>query len=183
MQETERLGIDPWVRKVPWRRTQQPMYSVLAWRVPRTEEPGGLQSVGSQRQTRLEPFSVYASLFYRRGNRGTGFMKVSFSKTAEPVSGPHCCLRPPRGSILSTCTRAQSRSTLCDPVDCSPHRRLCPWDFPGMGCHFLLQWIFWTQGLNLSVLHWEVDSLPLSHQGSPYYQHSSCHVSLVKTVL
>ena len=24
-------------------------YSILAWRIPRTEEPGGLQSMGSQR--------------------------------------------------------------------------------------------------------------------------------------
>ena len=80
-------------------------------------------------------------------------MKVSFLKTAELVSWLHCRPRSPRGSILSTCTRVQSRSTLCDPVDCSPHRRLCPWDFPGkntgMGCHFLLQGNFWTQGLNL----------------------------------
>ena len=35
------------------------------------------------------------------------------------------------------------------------------------GCHFLLQEIFLTQGLNLCFLHWQVDSLPLSHQGSP----------------
>ena len=27
--------------------------SVLAWRIPWTEEPGGLQSIGSQSQTRL----------------------------------------------------------------------------------------------------------------------------------
>ena len=27
--------------------------SVLAWRIPRTEEPGGLQSMGSQSRTRL----------------------------------------------------------------------------------------------------------------------------------
>ena len=26
--------------------------SILAWRIPRTEEPGGLQSIGSQSQTR-----------------------------------------------------------------------------------------------------------------------------------
>ena len=32
---------------------------------------------------------------------------------------------------------------------------------------FLLQRIFPTQELNLSLLHWETDSLPLSHQGSP----------------
>ena len=35
---------------------------------------------------------------------------------------------------------------------------------PGMGCHFLFQRIFPTQGLNprlLCLLHWEVDSSPL----------------------
>ena len=41
----------------------------------------------------------------------------------------------------------------------------CPWDFPGkniaMDNHFLLQGIFPTQGSNLSLLHWQVDSLPL----------------------
>ena len=38
-----------------------------------------------------------------------------------------------------------------------------------MSCHFLLQGIFLTEGLNLSLLqllHWQADSLPLSHQGS-----------------
>ena len=34
-------------------------------------------------------------------------------------------------------------------------------------CHFLLQRIFLTQGSNLHLLHWQVDSLPLRHQGSP----------------
>ena len=52
-------------------------------------------------------------------------------------------------------------------MDCSP---LCPWKFPGKntggGCHFLLQGIFLTQGSNLCLLHWQVDSLPLSHQRS-----------------
>ena len=41
-------------------------------------------------------------------------------------------------------------------------------DFPGkitgVGCHFLLQGIFLTQGLNLCLLHWHVNSLLLSHQ-------------------
>ena len=35
-----------------------------------------------------------------------------------------------------------------------------------MGCHFLLQGIFLTQGLNPSLLHWRLDFLPLSHPGS-----------------
>ena len=36
-------------------------------------------------------------------------------------------------------------------------RLLCPWDFPGkntgLGCHFLLQGILLTQGLNPGLLH------------------------------
>ena len=38
------------------------------------------------------------------------------------------------------------------------------------GCHFLLQGIFLTQGLNLclsQLLYWQADLLPLSHLGSP----------------
>ena len=34
-----------------------------------------------------------------------------------------------------------------------------------MDCYFLLQGIFRTQGLNLGLLHQQVDSLPLSHLG------------------
>ena len=39
-----------------------------------------------------------------------------------------------------------------------------------VGCHFLLQGIFPTQGSNLYLLHhlhWQADSIPLSHQGGP----------------
>ena len=39
----------------------------------------------------------------------------------------------------------------------------------GVGCHFLLQGTFPTQGLNPGLLHWQVDSLPLSHQESPIW--------------
>ena len=67
----------------------------------------------------------------------------------------------------------------------------------GVVCHFLFQGIFPTQGLNLSLLHWQADSLPLSHlrsleglsilylisliQSRPYsqsYDLSSSHVQM-----
>ena len=41
----------------------------------------------------------------------------------------------------------------------------------GVGCHFLLQGIIPTQGSNsclLHLLHWQADSLPLSHPGRLY---------------
>ena len=39
----------PWFGKFPWRRALATHSSVLAWRIPWAEEPGGLQSRGSQR--------------------------------------------------------------------------------------------------------------------------------------
>ena len=68
-----------------------------------------------------------------------------------------------RHSVLSDCLR---------PHGLYPARLLCPWDSPGkntgVGCHFLLQGIFPTQGLNLRLLHllhWQANSLPLCHLG------------------
>ena len=40
-------------------------------------------------------------------------------------------------------------------------------------CHALLQGIFLTQGLNPGLLHWQVDSLPLHHLGSPKKSNNS----------
>ena len=41
-------GFCPWVGKIPWKAMAT--YSrVLAWRIPWTEESGGVQSMGSQR--------------------------------------------------------------------------------------------------------------------------------------
>ena len=44
-----RLGFDPWVGKIPWRRAWQPTPVFLHGESPWTEEPGGLQPMKSQR--------------------------------------------------------------------------------------------------------------------------------------
>ena len=67
----------------------------------------------------------------------------------------------------------QSCLTLCSPIDCSPPGSSFHGIFQAgkrVGCHFLLQGIFWIQGLNpclLRLLYWQADSLLLSHLGSP----------------
>ena len=67
---------------------------------------------------------------------------------------------------------AQSCPTLCDPMDCSlpgSEEPLSPWNFPGkstgVGCHFLLQGFFPTQGLNPGLPHCRQKLYHLSHQG------------------
>ena len=70
---------------------------------------------------------------------------------------------------VATCSVAQSCPTLCSPMDYSP---------PGSSVHGIfqariLEWvaipqgIFPTQGLNLRLLHWKVDSLSLGSLGNP----------------
>ena len=60
------------------------------------------------------------------------------------------------------------------PVDwCLPSfsvHKIFPSKNPGVGCHFLLQGIFPTQGSNpklLFLLHWQVGSLSLAPSGNP----------------
>ena len=61
---------------------------------------------------------------------------------------------------------------------------LCPWDSPGkntgMGSHFLLQRIFPTQELNMSLPHCRQILYCLSHEGSKRYLelqiYCFCHV-------
>ena len=36
-----------WLRKIPWRKGITTYPSILVWEIPWTEEPGGLQSMGS----------------------------------------------------------------------------------------------------------------------------------------
>ena len=78
--------------------------------------------------------------------------------------------------LFATCVCAQLCPTLCDSMDCSP---------PGFSVHGnfqarILEWvaisyswgIFPTQGSNLCLfclLHWQMDSLPLWHLGSPIF--------------
>ena len=47
--QCRRLQFDPWVGKIPWKRAWQPISVSLPGESSWTEEPGGLQSMGSQR--------------------------------------------------------------------------------------------------------------------------------------
>ena len=62
-----------------------------------------------------------------------------------------------------------SHSVVSDSCDPWTVRRLCPWNSPGnntgVGCHFLLQGIFLTQGLNWGLLHCRKMFYQLSYQG------------------
>ena len=80
-------------------------------------------------------------------------------KKKTPLTKQSCC-----------CLVAKSHLTLLRPHGPQPARLFSPWDSPGkitgVGCYFLLQRIFPTQGSNPHLLHWQADFLQLNHQGS-----------------
>ena len=79
----KRCRFDPQFGKIPWGRALGPHSSILAWRIPRTEEPGRLQSIWSQR-VRYNWSDLTHMLVFRflNGKRA----KCSFSL----VWWPHC---------------------------------------------------------------------------------------------
>ena len=50
--ECRRRWFDPWVGKIPLQMGMAPHSSTLAWKIPWTEEPGGLQPMVLQRVER-----------------------------------------------------------------------------------------------------------------------------------
>ena len=75
---------ETWVQSLGWEEPLEegmaPHPSTLAWRMPWTEEPGGLQSMGSQSWTRLsDPAQQWPQNESGRVSLGTRFQVNSFS--------------------------------------------------------------------------------------------------------
>ena len=58
----KRQEFSPWVGKIPWKKKWQPTPG-FAWEIPWTEEPGRLQSMGSQESDTVEWLSVQACVY------------------------------------------------------------------------------------------------------------------------
>ena len=88
----------------------------------------------------------------------------SLSCLNNTFSHCYCCL------VVKFCL------ALWNPMDCSPPGSSVCGIFlgknTGVSCHFLFKGIFLIQGSSPRLLHWQADSWPLSHQGSP---HSDVH--------
>ena len=143
-----RYRFDSWVGKIPWWRAWQPTLVFL----PRL----------SHGQSSL-----------------VGYSPQDYKESDTTEATEHARLTPYRicwiffrlNIILfykDTCVHAQSCLTVSLSMDCSPPGSFVRGDSSGkntgVGCHFLLQEIFLTQGSNLcllSLLHWQACSLSL----------------------
>ena len=177
MQET-------WVWSLGWEdplEKEMATHSSIAWRIPWTERGAwqtsahGVTRVKHDLATKPPPQSWNTGhrsylMFWERPNKWLrtplGPRRQAASLDCKPLP-----FKPRTAERKALCfSVAQSHLTLCDPLDCSP---------PGSSVHGIFQartreWVaisssrgvFLTQGSNLHLLHWQADSLPLSHQGS-----------------
>ena len=62
----------------------------LAWKIPWTEEPGGLQSMGSRSRTRLSnfPFTFHFPALEKEMATHSSFLACRIPGTAEPGGRP-----------------------------------------------------------------------------------------------
>ena len=60
----KRRGFSPRVGKDPLKEEMATHFSILAWRIPWTEEPGRLQSIGLQRVMSLKSFQRFKLTAY-----------------------------------------------------------------------------------------------------------------------
>ena len=138
---------------------------VIPWTIAQ-ESP---LSMGFYRQEYLSelPFPPPEDLLIQKANPGL-LLRLHWQAGSLPLS--HLGI-PLSHMKVKESEVAQSCPTLCDPMDCSlpgfSVRGIFPGKSTGVGCHFLLQGIFLTQGWNRGLLHCRQTLYPRSHQGSP----------------
>ena len=131
--------------------------NILAWEIPRTEQPGGLQSIGLQR------------VGYNRASKhiGNDFRMLS-------ISGLHYIICTSSVQSLGHIQLFETPWTAACQAALSvgfPRQEYwsglpfpAPGDLPNPG----------IESASLSLLHWQVGSLPLRHQGSPIKECGPC---------
>ena len=125
--------------------------SILAWRIPWTEEPGGLQSMGSQRVRTIWATNIHTHIL-----RFSEVKQFTWDHTADKVKWK--CLS--RVLLFEIPWTIHSMNT-------------------GVGSLSLLQGIFPNQGSKPDLLHCRQILYQLSHKGSPADKGQSLNLNLL----
>ena len=129
--------------------------SILAWRIPWTEEPGRLQSTGSQR--------VRQNWATKHSTGTTHILVWKLSSGEKRYHYMHIFLWLNDSEVKVALVSGSLR----------PHGLYSPWNSPGqntgVGSLSLLQGIFPIQGWNPGLLHCRHSVYQLNHKGSPQW--------------
>ena len=107
MQETQVRSLG---REDPLEKEMATHFNIFAWRIPWTEEPGGLQSMGSQRIRHGWAISTTVALSVAQRKTGSSHSASWLTSAAQRLNSlkrEYCC------------SVSKSGPTLCDPMDCT----------------------------------------------------------------
>ena len=169
--------------------------STLAWKTPWTEDPDGLQSMGSRRVGHdwATSLSLFPFMHWRRKWQPTPVLLPGESQGRQSLVG--CCLWSRTESdmtevtqqqqqsyihteCLCVCSATQSCLTLCDPMDCS---------LPGSSVHGIFQARIHKQNSIREIktwnLLWLLDCLLLlivaaGTKGNLFWRRENCILAL-----
>ena len=175
---------NPWIGKISWRRKWQTHSSILAWKIPWTEETGGLQSMGSQiirhnwatkrvcAHTHTHSFRL-GFLLLLLSHFFLIFLQLWFPGTSLVVQWLRLCASKAVGQRLDISLVREPRSHwFMLPGTASKKKR--PW-FHWRSCHQIVP--PHPSSLQLSTDPWGVPSLSLNPptSGSYSFHLYSCH--------
>ena len=156
--------------------------SILAWKIPWTEEPDRLQSMELQRgghnwetKQQIKGHNSGAARWNRCIGQGMGKAFMPFPRTSL-FSDFHVFANKEALWILFFWVFVEASLQRHNWLNCGslvielslqPPKKEKKKKNSGVGCHFLLQGIFPTQRSTPNLLHGQVDCLPLKYLGSP----------------
>ena len=153
-------------REDPLEKVMATNSNIFAWRVPRTEEPGGLQSMGSQRVRHDWSNSTHTHIYihYSALKRKPVLTHATiWMGTLYEVK--YACHKKTNIVIYDSFYMNRQWSSSCKWKQLSCVRLFSPGQNTGVGSHSLLQGIFPIQGLNTGLLHCRQILYQLSYQG------------------
>ena len=139
-------------------KAMAPHSSTLAWKIPWTEEPSGLQSMGLLRvgHDSVTSLSLFTFMHWRRKWQPTPVFLPGESQGRRSLVG--CCLWGCTESDTTEATQQQQQQTIHS-MEFSRPQYWSGQPFPALG-------IFPTQGSNPGPLHRKWILYQLSHRGS-----------------
>ena len=170
------------VQEDPLEKEMATHSSIPAWEIPGTGKTGGPQSMGSQSWTRLSNWTT-KELIYKA-------LSISGVSQSDSLKHMHPCSFSFLFSLYRWFQNVESRecSSLCYMARAQLFSYVqlfvTPWTVARqtplstgfsrqeywriLGCCFVLQGIFATQGSNPGPLHWQSNSLPSELPGKSY---------------
>ena len=94
-------GFHPRIGEIPWRKGMATPSSILPWRIPWTEEPGGLQSTGCQESNMTEWRSTSHRMWQSPRWLCTARVDRAYWRHERPAKGKGACAVWPEVSVLS----------------------------------------------------------------------------------